>query len=78
MRRVPPFSALRTVPGDTPLFELALHTGLRKGELLGLRWEDLDLAGGTAGIRRTLQCTDSGGLTATSYSELFKSIAMWR
>lgn len=24
------------------LFELALHTGLRKGELLGLRWEDLD------------------------------------
>ncbi|WP_371792545.1 site-specific integrase [Streptomyces sp. NBC_01471] len=47
-----------------PLFELALHTGLRKGELLGLRWEDLDLAGGTASIRRTLQRTSSGGLTA--------------
>ncbi|MEU0820199.1 tyrosine-type recombinase/integrase [Streptomyces mirabilis] len=47
-----------------PLFELALHTGLRKGELLGLRWEDLDLAGGTASIRRTLQRTNSGGLTA--------------
>ncbi|GAA1370301.1 tyrosine-type recombinase/integrase [Streptomyces beijiangensis] len=46
------------------LFELALRTGLRKGELLGLRWEDLDLAGGTAGIRRTLQRTNSGGLTA--------------
>ncbi|WP_316741010.1 site-specific integrase [Streptomyces sp. MK7] len=46
------------------LFELALHTGLRKGELLGLRWEDLDLAGGTASIRRTLQRTNSGGLTA--------------
>ncbi|MEV7421075.1 tyrosine-type recombinase/integrase [Streptomyces sp. NPDC091212] len=46
------------------LFELALHTGLRKGELLGLRWEDLDLAGGTATIRRTLQRTNSGGLTA--------------
>ncbi|MEV7579041.1 tyrosine-type recombinase/integrase [Streptomyces erythrochromogenes] len=45
------------------LFELALHTGLRKGELLGLRWEDLDLAGGTANIRRTLQRTNSGGLT---------------
>lgn len=41
-----------------PLFELALHTGLRKGELLGLRWEDLDLAGGTASIRRTLQRTN--------------------
>ncbi|MFC9683028.1 tyrosine-type recombinase/integrase [Streptomyces sp. NPDC056948] len=47
-----------------PLFELALHTGLRKGELLGLRWEDLDLAGGTASIRRTLQRTNSSGLTA--------------
>lgn len=46
------------------LFELALRTGLRKGELLGLRWEDLDLAGGTASIRRTLQRTNSTGLTA--------------
>ncbi|MFE6906534.1 tyrosine-type recombinase/integrase [Streptomyces erythrochromogenes] len=46
------------------LFELALRTGLRKGELLGLRWEDLDLAGGTASIRLTLQRTNSSGLTA--------------
>ncbi|GAA1150732.1 hypothetical protein GCM10009654_02640 [Streptomyces hebeiensis] len=29
------------------------HTGLRKGELLGLRREDLDLDAGTAAIRRT-------------------------
>ncbi|MGY4744554.1 tyrosine-type recombinase/integrase [Streptomyces sp. ATMOS53] len=46
------------------LFELALHTGLRKGELLGLRWEDLNLDTGTAAIRRTLQRTSTGGLTA--------------
>ena len=46
------------------LFELALRTGLRKGELLGLRWEDLDPTGGTASIRRTLQRTNSAGLTA--------------
>ncbi|MFJ6459766.1 tyrosine-type recombinase/integrase [Streptomyces sp. NPDC091387] len=45
------------------LYELALHTGLRKGELLGLRWEDLDLNAGTASIRRTLQRTNAGGLT---------------
>ncbi|MDX3853334.1 site-specific integrase [Streptomyces sp. AK02-01A] len=45
------------------LFELALHTGLRKGELLGLRWEDLDLDRSTAAIRRTLQRTNTGGLT---------------
>lgn len=46
------------------LFELALHTGLRKGELLGLCWEDLNLDMGTAAIRRTLQRTSTGGLTA--------------
>ncbi|WP_103544783.1 site-specific integrase [Streptomyces sp. SM1] len=46
------------------LYELALRTGLRKGELLGLRWEDLDLDGGTASVRRSLQRTPSGGLTA--------------
>jgi integrase len=45
------------------LFELALHTGLRKGELLGLRWEDLDLNASTATIHRTLQRTSTGGLT---------------
>lgn len=46
-----------------PLFELALHTGLRKGELLGLRWEDLNLDRGTAAVRRTLQRTNTDGLT---------------
>lgn len=45
------------------LFELALRTRPRKSELLGLRWEDLDLDGGTASIRRTLQRTNSRGLT---------------
>ncbi|MFD5620629.1 tyrosine-type recombinase/integrase [Streptomyces yangpuensis] len=45
------------------LYELALRTGLRKGELLGLHWEDLDLIAGTATIRRSLQRTRTGGLT---------------
>lgn len=44
------------------LFDLALRTGLRKGELLGLRWDDVDLDGGTAVIRRTMQRTKTGGL----------------
>lgn len=45
------------------LYELALRTGLRKGELLGLHWEDLDLTTGTASIRHSLQRTRTGGLT---------------
>ncbi|MFG3001540.1 tyrosine-type recombinase/integrase [Streptomyces sp. NPDC048340] len=45
------------------LYELALRTGLRKGELLSLHWEDLDLNAGTASIRHSLQRTRTGGLT---------------
>ncbi|MEU0909908.1 tyrosine-type recombinase/integrase [Streptomyces althioticus] len=45
------------------LYELALRTGLRKGELLGLHWDDLDLNTGTAAIHRSLQRTRTGGLT---------------
>ena len=45
------------------LYELALRTGLRKGELLGLHWEDLNLDSGTASVRRSLQRTRAGGLT---------------
>lgn len=71
-RRFEPFTAdearqfLAAVRNDRlfALYELALRTGLRKGELLGLHWEDPDLQTGTASIRRTLQRTQTGGLTA--------------
>jgi integrase len=36
------------------LYVLALTTGLRQGELLGLRWEDVDLDSGRLHVRRTL------------------------
>ncbi len=56
---------LQTASGDRlhALYELALRTGLRKGELLGLHWEDLDLDSGTATIHRSLQRTRTQGLT---------------
>jgi integrase len=37
------------------LYVLALYLGLRRGELLGLHWDDVDLDAGTVDIRRTLQ-----------------------
>ncbi len=37
------------------LWHLALTTGMRRGELLGLQWEDIDLAARTVTISRTLQ-----------------------
>jgi integrase len=37
------------------LYVLALCLGLRRGELLGLRWEDIDLDAGTLEVVQTLQ-----------------------
>ena len=36
------------------LYVLAVTAGLRQGELLGLKWEDVDLDAGTLRVRRTL------------------------
>lgn len=36
------------------LYELALRTGMRRGELLGLRWSDIDFDNQRLTIRRTL------------------------
>jgi len=36
------------------LYVVAVTTGLRRGELQGLKWEDLDLEAGTLQVRRTL------------------------
>ena len=36
------------------LFVLALATGMRRGELLGLKWQDINFTDGTLQVRRTL------------------------
>ena len=38
-----------------PLYVLAIASGLRQGELLGLKWSDIDFDGGTVAVRRALQ-----------------------
>lgn len=42
------------------LYVVAIHCGLRQGELLGLKWEDLDLDAGTLQVRRTLSSAKEG------------------
>jgi integrase len=42
------------------LYVLALHTGMREGEMLGLMWNDVDLDAGTLQVRRTLSETRTG------------------
>lgn len=44
------------------LYVLALSTGMRQGELLGLRWGDVDLAGGRLTVQRAVQRQRDGKL----------------
>jgi integrase len=43
------------------LYYLAIHTGLRQGELLGLRWSDLDWQTGALQVQRQLQRVAGAG-----------------
>jgi integrase len=51
---------LEAVKGDRleALFTVAVAVGLRQGEILGLRWEDIDLFGGVLSVRYQLQRID--------------------
>jgi len=55
-------ASLEAAEGDRleALYVLALSTGMRQGELLALRWRDVDLEGGTLQVRATLQRTRDG------------------
>jgi integrase len=43
-----------------PVAVVALATGIRRGELVGLRWHDVDLDGGLIRIERSLEQTNAG------------------
>jgi integrase len=45
-----------------PLVLLALATGMRRGEMLALRWKDVDLDGGRLRVEQSLEQTKAGGL----------------
>jgi integrase len=53
---------LEAAAGDRleALYVLAVTTGLRQGELLGLKWEDLNLEDRTLRVRRTLATAKDG------------------
>lgn len=57
-------SRLLSAADETPigsLARMAVMTGMRRGELLGLRWRDVDLAAGLANIQQTAQRIDGQG-----------------
>jgi len=50
---------------------IALGTGMRRGEVLGLRWKDLDLDAGTARLSQTLSDDGSFDVPKTNRSRTF-------
>ncbi|MEK7816920.1 MAG: site-specific integrase, partial [Actinomycetota bacterium] len=56
---------LDAVKGDRleAFYTVALALGLRRGEALALKWEDIDLEAGTLSVRNTLQNLQGGGWT---------------
>jgi len=63
-------------------FSLALHTGLRRGELMALKWQNIDLENRTIKIKESLAYTKEQGLffttpkTANSVRELVISSSL--
>lgn len=53
---------LAALSGDrlAALFRLALHTGMRQGELFGLRWRDVDLDSGALYVQTALKVQETG------------------
>ncbi len=53
------------------LYILAIHTGMRQGEMLALRWQDVDMENAVVSVRRTL--TRNGGKVAFGEPKTKKS-----
>lgn len=54
------FLAVAAGHAYAPLWHLALQTGMRKGELLGLRWSDVDAERARLVVRRSLSAGEAG------------------
>jgi len=49
-----------------PLYYLAIHTGMRQAELIGLKWDDVDWEKSTIQVKRQVRHFKGGGYTFTS------------
>jgi integrase len=69
-----------TARGDRleALYVVAVTTGMRRGELQGLKWEELDLEAGTLQVRRTLSEPKGGWIFEAPKSGKGRSIRLTR
>ena len=55
---------------------IAIQCGLREGELLGLKWDDVVLEAGTLWVRRTLSDTRTGYIFEAPKNDKGRSIKL--
>ena len=69
---------LQTAKSDRleTLYLLAIHTGLRQRELLGLKWYDVDLDQGRLQVRRILSAAKSGPTFTTPKNDKGRSVRL--
>jgi integrase len=60
------------------LYVVAVTTGMRRGELQGLKWEDVDLEAGTLQVRRTLSEPKGGWIFEAPKSGKGRNIRLTR
>jgi integrase len=62
---------IATTVGDrwAPIYDLDLNTGLRRGELAGLRWSDVDLGAAVLSVRRNRVVVDNEVIDVTPKSK---------
>lgn len=61
-KEIPAFLKVIRNEDQFPLFLLALYSGMRLGELLGLQWSDVDMATGRINVRHTLLEVKKGNI----------------
>jgi integrase len=72
------WACLEAAKGDRlqVLYLLAIHTGLRRGELLGLKWGDVDPDRGTLQVQRTLSAAKDGPTFTTPKTNKGRSVRL--
>jgi integrase len=70
------FLAVATSDGYSPLWLLAAHTGMRQGEILGLRWQDVNLERGVLRIVQAVPTVRTGVQFAAPKSGSGRTIAL--
>jgi integrase len=58
------------------LYLLAIHTGLRQGELLGLKWADVNLERGLLRVRRILSAAKCGPIFTSPKNDKSRSVRL--